>query len=169
MEFISEGSVQVALGLLGLIAAVGITAILKYQTVEEALKIWGALSGLTGVVTGAFVTYFFTHQQIATAQDELQMVQSKLTTISFKRDILADQVSEFKNLLESQPANTTIAALKNAPQLELLAESSASDIEYLKNDEFICRDCISEEVAELPANLNIELDSIRAIEGIEEG
>jgi hypothetical protein len=51
----------VAVGILATIAGITIAAILRYS-IDDALKIWGALSALVGVVTGSFVTYFFTRQ-----------------------------------------------------------------------------------------------------------
>lgn len=64
-------SAAVALGLLVLIGAIAVSAIRRYPTPEEALKVWAALSVLIGVVTGAFVAYFFTKDQVKQANEQL--------------------------------------------------------------------------------------------------
>ena len=61
------GPTIVALGLLTLIGAITITAIVRYSSVEDALKFYSALSALVGVVTGAFVAYFFTRSTVQAA------------------------------------------------------------------------------------------------------
>jgi hypothetical protein len=65
----------VALGILVLIGAMSVTAIIRYDTVEEALKIWAAVTGLLGVVTGAVVAYFFTRGTVETARQSAQSLQ----------------------------------------------------------------------------------------------
>jgi uncharacterized membrane protein HdeD (DUF308 family) len=65
-------SAAVALGLIGLIGAIAIAAIIKYDNTEDALKFWSALSGLLGVITGAAATYFFTRPAVNAAQSAAQ-------------------------------------------------------------------------------------------------
>jgi hypothetical protein len=62
-------SAAVAIAILVLIGAVTIAAIQKY-TLGEAMQIWQAMTALIGLVTGAFVTYFFTRSSIETAQTQ---------------------------------------------------------------------------------------------------
>jgi hypothetical protein len=61
-------SAAVAIAILALIGAVTVAAIFRYQTLAEALQIWQAMAALIGIVTGAFVTYFFTRGSVETAQ-----------------------------------------------------------------------------------------------------
>lgn len=63
-------SAVVAISILALIGAVTVTAIVRYPTLEEALQIWQAMAALIGLVTGAFVTYFFTRASVETAQTQ---------------------------------------------------------------------------------------------------
>ncbi|HEY9286918.1 MAG TPA: hypothetical protein VIT43_02735 [Candidatus Dormibacteraeota bacterium] len=69
-------SAVVALALLFLVTAITIAAIARYS-VDDALKIWNGLTAIVGVITGAFVSYFFTRgtvqqaiSQVSKAQDE---------------------------------------------------------------------------------------------------
>ena len=62
-------SAAVAIAILTLIGAVTIAAIFRY-TLGEALQIWQSMSALIGLVTGAFVTYFFTRNSIEAAQTQ---------------------------------------------------------------------------------------------------
>lgn len=66
---ISWPSTVVALGILTLIGAIVVSAIVHYNSVDDALKIWTGLTALLGVVTGAFVSYFFTRGTTQAAQD----------------------------------------------------------------------------------------------------
>src|SRR5437763_3277829 len=60
-------SAFVAVGVLALIGAIAVTGEIKYG-VEDFIKVWTALAGLVGVVTGAVVTYFFTRATVSAAQ-----------------------------------------------------------------------------------------------------
>ena len=67
----------VAVALILLIAAVSVTGIARYP-VEEFLKIWAALTGLVGIITGAIVTYFFTRASLDHAERKLIDAERKL-------------------------------------------------------------------------------------------
>ena len=67
----------VAVALILLIAAVSVTGIARYP-VEEFLKIWAALTGLIGIITGAIVTYFFTRTSLDQAERKLNDAERKL-------------------------------------------------------------------------------------------
>lgn len=75
-------SAAVAVGLLGMITAVAVAAIIKYDTVDDALKIWTAMTTVIGVVTGAFVTYFFTKSAVAEAKTEANTNMTALTRLA---------------------------------------------------------------------------------------
>ena len=69
-------SAVVASMIIALIGAVTVAAIIEYS-VGDALKMWGALSGLVGLLTGAFVTYFFTRSAVDTAQEQAKEAQAQ--------------------------------------------------------------------------------------------
>jgi phosphoenolpyruvate-protein kinase (PTS system EI component) len=58
-----------------LIGAIANSAILHYNSVDDALKIWSGLTALVGVITGAFVSYFFTRGTAQAAQQTAQAAQ----------------------------------------------------------------------------------------------
>ena len=62
--------------ILAAITAIAITAITQYSNADEALKIWSALAGLLGVVTGAIGTYFFTRQDAEKASGLTKLAAS---------------------------------------------------------------------------------------------
>ncbi len=70
----SMSSATVAVALLAAVAAISIAAIVRYP-IDDALKFWSALAGLVGVITGSFVTYFFTRQVTQQAQQTAQQAQ----------------------------------------------------------------------------------------------
>jgi ammonia channel protein AmtB len=79
-------SAVVASFLIGTVAAITITAIVHYDSVDDALKFWSGLAGLVGVITGSLATYFFTRtstrqaqEQAANAQQEASETKSALS------------------------------------------------------------------------------------------
>ena len=106
-------SVVVAVAVIGVVGAIAITAIAKYSTVDEALKLWSALSGLVGLITGAFVTYFFTRGTIQQAQQEksqaiqqTRIATAEKTTALQAAGVLAGHMDKdsFQQLKETEPA-----------------------------------------------------------------
>jgi hypothetical protein len=105
-------SVVVAVAVIAVVGGIAIAAIVKYSTVDEALKFWSALSGLVGLITGAFVTYFFSRGTIQQAQQEksqaiqqTQAATAEKTTALQAAGVLAghmDQAS-FQQLKETEP------------------------------------------------------------------
>jgi len=67
MSDVSWPAAVVAIALIAMVGAISIAAITVYN-VDDALKIWSALSGVVGILTGAFVTYFFTRQSVESAR-----------------------------------------------------------------------------------------------------
>lgn len=63
-------SAAVAIAILAMIGAVTIAAITSDYTLSETLQIWQAMTAIIGLVTGAFVTYFFTRSAVDTAQGQ---------------------------------------------------------------------------------------------------
>jgi hypothetical protein len=60
-------SAAVAIAILALVGAVTIAAIGRYS-LAEVLQIWQAMAAIIGLVSGAFVTYFFTRSAVETAE-----------------------------------------------------------------------------------------------------
>ena len=94
-------SAAVALGFLAVITSITMTAIIKYDTTADALEFWAALSGLLGVVTGAFGTYFFSKTAIAAASSAAEAAQT------------AAQAAESAATAASTQAQATNAALES--------------------------------------------------------
>jgi hypothetical protein len=60
-------SALVGTALILVLGGIMVTGVAHYQSVDDALKLFGGLSALVGVVTGAFVSYFFTRGTIQQA------------------------------------------------------------------------------------------------------
>jgi hypothetical protein len=89
-------STLVAVAILLLIGAIAITAIIHYSTVDDALKIWTGLTALVGVVTGAFVSYFFTKGTTQAAQQTAQ-VAAQTVQVASQAAQQAQAVAETKD------------------------------------------------------------------------
>ena len=63
-------SAIVACTVVVLIGAITVAAVITYDTPEEALKIWASMSAVVGLLTGAFVTSFFTRGALESAKDQ---------------------------------------------------------------------------------------------------
>jgi hypothetical protein len=110
---VSWASAVVGIAVIGVVGAVAIAAIVKYSTVDEALKFWSALSGLVGLITGAFVTYFFSRGNIQQAQVEKERAiresnaaRADKTTAIQAAGILAGHMdkNDFEQLKDTEPA-----------------------------------------------------------------
>lgn len=83
----------VAVTLILLIAAVSVAGIARYE-VADFLKIWAALTGLVGIITGTVVTYFFTRASVDNAERKLSETQRKLEDEREQtRALLTDRLS----------------------------------------------------------------------------
>ena len=123
MEQAEWPSAVVALGLLALITAVGITAIVRYN-VEQALKIWSALAGITGVVTGAFVTYFFTRQPIKDAREQRDVAMMRADDLETKFNIVKNDPSVAQFLQQRAAVSPVLKeALKESPSMDFFTKN----------------------------------------------
>jgi len=112
------GPTLVALGLLALIGAISVSAIFHYSTVDDALKFWSVLSGLVGVVTGAFVAFFFTRATVQAATlgtEALKGVAEKAQEQSDVQQKAAENAQQ--QAQESQKALATVMNMVNDPDL----------------------------------------------------
>jgi hypothetical protein len=69
----------VAIGLMALIGAIAVAA-LRYDS-GQFDKIWGALSGLVGIITGAIASYFFSRSTINALESRVQAIQNDLEVV----------------------------------------------------------------------------------------
>lgn len=97
-EQVGWPSAVVAVALLAMLTSITVAGIARYE-VDDALQVWTAMAALVGVVTGSFVTYFFTRgpindakQQATEAQDALKAVAGKL------------EPKQFNDLVKAEPA-----------------------------------------------------------------
>jgi len=77
------------------LAGVTIAAIVEYP-VDDALKVWASLGSVAGVITGAFVAYFFTRgtvqalaQTAATERQRADAAEQTLRTLARTMDRLS--------------------------------------------------------------------------------
>lgn len=118
----SMASAIVAVSIVALIGAIGCTAIIHYSSVNDALKIWSSLAGLLGVITGAFVSYFFTRQS---------------TQQAVKTAEVANQTAVAANVATAHATAAAVTAKQAvANTLELLPDSAR---ETAKADPFVAR------------------------------
>jgi uncharacterized membrane protein HdeD (DUF308 family) len=75
----------VAIGLMALVGAIAVAG-LRYAP-EQFDKIWGALAGLVGVITGVVATYFFTKEVSRQAAKQLTIAQRRLEEAERKMSI----------------------------------------------------------------------------------
>ncbi|MFN2568930.1 MAG: hypothetical protein ABR564_04940 [Candidatus Dormibacteria bacterium] len=80
-------SALVALGFLALVAAITVSAIARYP-VDDALKIWTPLIALLGVVSGAFISYFFTRTALLRIALQARAAEARAETSAARVDQL---------------------------------------------------------------------------------
>lgn len=95
-------SAAVAIAILALIGAVTVAAIFRYQTLAEALQIWQAMAALIGIVTGAFVTYFFTRGAVETAQGQARVAMQQAAVEARRADASQQALTKAAGLLPPQ-------------------------------------------------------------------
>jgi len=100
-------SAAVAIALLALIGTVGVTSIIVFSNVDDALRIWSALAGLLGVVTGAFVSYFFT-------RGTMQQVQQIAANANQQASIAQQQASTAQQQVSTAQLETSAAKERTA-------------------------------------------------------
>ena len=86
-------SAVVALGIIAAVAGIAIAAIVQYDTVDDALKFWSALSGLVGIITGAVVTYFFSRGSIRSVTADAASAREATQKATEKADIATEALN----------------------------------------------------------------------------
>lgn len=79
-QLVGWPSAIVGVTLLLVIGAVTVAAIARYP-VDDALRVWTALTAIVGVITGAFVSYFFTRGTVQQAQDQTKQAQEQTASV----------------------------------------------------------------------------------------
>ena len=97
-----------------MIAICGVAAILRYN-VEGALKILGVLSGVFGVLIGAFVTYFFTRIPIAEARQKAVVAETRAAEAESKLSAVSQQAATFAGRIASAPDQLNVGSLRRDP------------------------------------------------------
>ena len=102
---ISWPSAVVACALIVMVSAIGITAIIRYS-VTDALKVWTALGPVIGVITGAFVTYFFTRKAVAAEKEHAVVAEKRMAETRAALTRVAGHVPQdlWPNIIASDPA-----------------------------------------------------------------
>jgi len=72
-------SAVVAARVMLFLAGATITAIIEYP-VDDALKVWASLGSVAGVITGAFVAYFFTRGTVQAVAQAAATEQGRATS-----------------------------------------------------------------------------------------
>jgi membrane protein DedA with SNARE-associated domain len=107
----NKQSGAVAIVPITLVGLATVAAIIKYPTPEEALKLWAALVGIVGVLTGAFVSYFFTRVTVQTATQQVNEVKQLAENEKVR---LERAISEAKDEVRYEKARAEQAVARNA-------------------------------------------------------
>jgi len=111
MQGVSFLSTVVALGVLGLIAIIALAAIVRYSA-DEVFKIMGILSGLIGVVTGSFTTYFFVREPAALAVQRAEAAEDRARTAELKLASLESKATGIVAAFSAFPDQTSVATIR---------------------------------------------------------
>ncbi len=98
-----------------MIAAFGVAAIVRYN-VEGALKILGVMSGVIGLLTGAFGTYFFTRYPIAEARQKAAIAETRAAEAESKLATATQQATTFAARVASAPDQVRVGSLRRDPE-----------------------------------------------------
>lgn len=121
-------STIVAVTLLVLVGTIMVVGILKYNTVDEAIKLWSGLGPLVGLIVGIMGTYFFTRDIADARIAKVEAEKSKLTS-----DVTA--ATQLKTSAETELAKARVhdkAVTDLGNQLASFATKSGVDIDKLK-------------------------------------
>jgi hypothetical protein len=96
--------------LLLLVGSITVSAIFKYGTTKEALEIWAALSGIVGVISGAFVTYFFTQGTVSAVREQQTQTRERANdaTAAFSAVVASVGGREEETLNKLKQANPAV-------------------------------------------------------------
>jgi predicted histidine transporter YuiF (NhaC family) len=105
-------SAAVAISIVALLTAVLTAACIKYSA-TDALKIVASFSAVLGLLTGVFVSYFFTKSSVQTAQQTAATAQQTAATA---------QASAANNQVAASAVPALVARLSEADKAELAGQ-----------------------------------------------
>ena len=96
-------SAAVAIAIIAFLTVVMCVALKRYS-MDAVLKLWAGLGSVAGILAGAFVSYFFTHEateakvqaaqaQSAATQTELRLAQTRLNAFKEASDAVKTKLS----------------------------------------------------------------------------
>jgi len=102
---ISWASAFVAGMLLLILGAIMVSAIWKYNSVDEALKIWASMGTLVGLATGVIATYFFTRETMKTEKRAAKKSEQRADALTSALKELAKNVDKdrISQVVENHP------------------------------------------------------------------
>jgi hypothetical protein len=106
-----------ALVIIVTLAVISIAAIVKYSTVDEALKVLSVLTGLFGATISAAGTYYFTRGEVKQAASEISEAKTTLTTETTKREA-AEQAAAVYSSLVKLPEEKRATLAKQSPAIK---------------------------------------------------
>jgi hypothetical protein len=114
-----SSALYIGLALIALVCILMILAILKYRTVDEALKLWGALGAIAGVIGGSMGTFFFTrdatHAAITSAGQAVAVADKAASdAVTEKQSALAANAKSVQALAVADRATNAAIAEKQA-------------------------------------------------------
>ena len=92
----------VAVTIVLLLGSITVVAIMKYDGPDDALKIWAALSGIGGLLTGAFVTYFFSQGTVQEAKAARDKAEERASDFAEKAEERGEALAAAAGRLGSQ-------------------------------------------------------------------
>lgn len=125
MQGVNLLSTVVALGVLGLIALIALASIVRYSA-DEVFKVMGILSGLFGVITGSFTTYFFTREPMALAVQRAEDSESRAKTAELKLASLESKATGIVAAFSAFPDQTSVATIRKDKVFRNYLASAAS-------------------------------------------
>ncbi len=96
----------VAIALIVLVTAVAVASIIKYP-INDFLKVWEALAGIVGVITGAVVTYFFMKAALNETQRHLDAERGRLEAAE-RGKALADKAASLLYAATGERADSQV-------------------------------------------------------------
>jgi hypothetical protein len=115
-----SSALYIGLALIALVCILMILAILKYRTVDEALKLWGALGAIAGVIGGSMGTFFFTRDATHVA------ITSADKAVAAADKAASDAVAEKQSALAANAKSVQALAVADRATNAAIAERQAA-------------------------------------------
>jgi hypothetical protein len=119
------GSVVVAVALICMVAVIMIVTLMR-SSVDGALKMWGGLGTIVGLMSGIMGTYFFTQRVEQEKEQRIEQFQSALKERDQDREVLREQLALAKS---AAPVEVLHGNLTIPPEELTRIETMAKTIE----------------------------------------